>query len=93
MYAQFERFEIAMTLVQAESCSQPGRDAEPDVLVLMADPKIARQRAKIDPELIRQELREYGSWDTEELLDEEANWQRILWISACDIVDEHHTNR
>ncbi len=93
MNATFERFDIAMTLAQAESCSQPGRDAEPDVLVLMADPKIKRQRTKIDPELIRQELREYGAYDTEELLDEEANWQRILWISACDIVDEHHTNR
>ena len=91
MRTNFERFEIVMTLVQAESCSQPGRDAEPDVLVLMADPKIKRQRAKIDPELIRQELREYGAYDTEDLLDDEENWKRILWIGACDIVEEHQS--
>ena len=62
MWTSFNNLEIEMTLKQAESCSQPGQDAEPDVLVLMQDPKIRRQRKRIDPELIRQELSEYGSW-------------------------------
>ena len=88
MHTNFERFDLTMTLLQAESCSQPGRDAEPDVLLLMQDPKIRRQRRKIDPELIRQELAEYGCYSEEELQDEEANWMRILWIGANDISEE-----
>ena len=91
MWTSFERLEIEMTLAQAESCSQPGQDAEPDVLVLMQDPKIRRQRKRIDPELIRQELSEYGSWSEEELADDDANWQRILWLGANDIVEEWRT--
>lgn len=93
MYADFERLTITMTLAQAESCSQPGRDAEPDVLELMQDPKIRRQRAKIDPDLIRQELSEFGAWEDEELQDDEENWKRILWAAACDIAEEHHSKR
>lgn len=91
MYATFDRIDICMTLKQAESCSQPGQDAEPDVLVLMQDPKIRRQRKRIDPELIRQELSEYGVWEEEELADDDANWQRILWLGANDIVEEWRT--
>ena len=93
MYASFERFELKMTLQQAESCSQPGQDAEPDVLVLMQNPKIRRQRKKIDPDLIRQELREYGVWEEEELADDDANWQRILWLGANDISEENFMKR
>ena len=69
MFTSFNNLEIEMTLKQAESCSKPGQDAEPDVLVLMQDPKIRRQRKRIDPELIRQELSEYGCYSEEELAD------------------------
>ena len=91
MWTSFNNLEIEMTLKQAESCSQPGQDAEPDVLVLMQDPKIRRQRKKIDPDRIRQELREYGAWEEEELADDEANWQRVLWLGANDISEEWRT--
>ena len=91
MFTSFNNLEIEMTLKQAESCSKPGQDAEPDVLVLMQDPKIRRQRKKIGPDLIRQELREYGVWEEEELADDEANWQRVLWLGANDIVEEWRT--
>ena len=93
MRTNFERFELTMTLAQAESCSQPGRDAEPDVLELMQDPKIRRQRKKISPDLVRQELEEYGAWSDEEPADDEANWMRLLWVGACDIVEECHSKR
>ena len=93
MHTNFERFDLTMTLLQAESCSQPGRDAEPDVLLLMQDPKIRRQRRKIDPELIRQELREYGAWEDGELADDDMNWVRILWIGANDISEENVRER
>ena len=90
MWTSFERLEIEMTLAQAESCSHPG-DCEHDVRTLMEHPLIKRQRKRIDPELIRQELSEYGVWEEEELADDDANWQRILWLGANDIVEEWRT--
>ena len=48
-------------------------------------------RDSIDPELIRQELSEYGAWSEEELADDDANWQRILWLGANDISEEWRT--
>lgn len=93
MWTSFNNLEIEMTLKQAESCSQPGQDAEPDVLVLMQNPKIRRQRRKIDPELVRQELREYGAWEEEELADDDMNWVRILWLGANDISEENFMKR
>lgn len=92
MWASFERFEIKMTLQQAESCSHPG-DCEHDVRMLMEHPLIKRQRRKIDPELIRKELKEYGAWEDEELQDDEGNWMRILWIGANDITEEAFMKR
>lgn len=93
MWATFNNLEIEMTLRQAESCSQPGKDAEPDVRVLMAHPLIKRQRKRIDPELIRQELKEHGCWSEEELQDDDMSWVRILWIGANDIVEENFMKR
>ena len=92
MWSTFEQFEIQMTLAQAESCSHPG-DCLPDVEALMEEPAIKRQRRKIDPELIRQELAEYGCYSEEELQDEEANWTRILWIGANYIAEEAFMKR
>ena len=87
MFATFNRFEIQMTLTQAESASHQGR-CDDDVSELAKAPAIARQLAKIDPQAIRDELREYGAWDDDELSDHEQNLQRILWIAAGDIVEE-----
>ena len=87
MWASFNNLEIEMTLNQAESCSHPG-DCEPDVRMLMEHPHIKRQRKRIDPELIRQELKEYGAYSEEDLQDDDMNWVRILWIGANDITEE-----
>ena len=92
MRTNFERFELTMTLAQAESCSHPG-DCEPDVRMLMEHPLIKRQRKRIDPELIREELSEYGAWSDEELADDDMSWVRILWIGANDIKDMKRSNR
>lgn len=86
--ATFNRFEISMTMEQAESCSHPG-DCMADVKRMMHDPEIKRQVNHISPDAIRKELKEYGAWDEEELKDEEANKQRILWIAAGNIVEEN----
>lgn len=92
MWASFGRFELQMTMAQAESCSHPG-DCEHDVRMLMEHPRIKRQRRKIDPELIRQELNEYGAWSDEELADDDMSWVRILWIGANDITEEAFMKR
>lgn len=81
------RIELQITLSQASSASHPGQ-CDNDVMALSKAPKIARQLAKIDPQTLRDELREYGAWDDDELADHEQNLQRILWIACGDIVDE-----
>ena len=34
------------------------------------------------PEKVRKELKEYGAWSAEELMDDEANIRRLLWVTA-----------
>lgn len=47
-----------------------------------------RIKNKPDSRLIKQELKEYGAWDKIELEDDEKNWERILWITACNIKED-----
>jgi folate-binding Fe-S cluster repair protein YgfZ len=86
MFAQFNRFSIQMTKKEAAKASHQG-DCEKDVRTLRQQPKIRRQLAKINSELIKQELKEYGAWEDAELADKEMNEIRILWLAAGDIVD------
>jgi hypothetical protein len=88
MIAQFNSFDIQMTKAQAESISRPGTDAYNDIIFLLEDKKIQRQVKKIDPIVLRNELREYGSW--EDLNDHNKNIIRILWIAGGNIIDEIH---
>lgn len=39
----------------------------------------------LDPDLVRSVLGECGAWDEEELQDNQANMERLIWIAACDI--------
>lgn len=86
------RIEIQLTLAEAQSMSHQGQCDE-DVKAGSKQPKIARQLAKIDPAVLRSELKEYGAWNDEELSDHEQNLQRILWLAAGDIVEESYTRR
>lgn len=52
------------------------------------EPKVMRQLRKVDPELLREELRGYGAWDEEELEDHQVNLARLLWLACGDIVEE-----
>lgn len=87
MFAMFERFELQMTRNQAASASHQGQ-CDDDVAMLLTNRKITRQLDKIGPDAIRDELREYGAWDTIELSDNEQNRARIVWIAACNINEE-----
>lgn len=42
-------------------------------------------------ERLREELREYGAWDDDELQCHATNLARISWLAACDIMEEKHT--
>jgi folate-binding Fe-S cluster repair protein YgfZ len=77
-----------MTLAQAQSVSHQGK-CDQDVIELMKVPAIARQLAKINPETLAKELREYGAWDAEQLANHQDNLQRLVWIAGCDIKEEH----
>lgn len=87
MQAHFDRFSITLTKDQARSASHQGQ-CDCDVAELSRVPAIARQLAKITPEALRAELKEYGAWDAAELADHDQNLQRILWLAAGNIVDE-----
>lgn len=80
--------EIQMTKSQAMSASHQGQ-CDDDVRALSMVRKIRIQLERIDPKALRDELREYGAWDDQELADHEQNLQRILWIAAGDIVENH----
>ena len=86
-YAIFERFDIEMTIEQAEDCSHQG-NCDVDVEELIGNPEIIAQIEKIGPDAIREELEECGAWDDEDLADDEENALRILWIAAGNITDE-----
>ena len=86
MYASFNRFEIKMTLAQANNASHQGQ-CDDDVTALLAVPAISKQLDKIPADKIRAELAEYGAWDDTELADDAANRSRIIWLAAGDIVD------
>lgn len=86
-FASFNRFELAMTLEEAQLGSHPG-PCDDDVSFLVGTPIILAQLEEIDPSDIRDELREYGAWDEEELTDDEQNRHRIVWEAANRISEE-----
>lgn len=87
MYAQFERFEIKMTLNQAHSANHGG-DCLPDVLELLKLPMIKRQVSRINDEKLIAELSEQGGWSDNELANRQDNEERIVWLAACNISEE-----
>lgn len=44
----------------------------------------------VTPDDIRAELKEYGAWDAEELADDEANKERLVWLAAGSIQENMH---
>lgn len=80
--AYFNRFTVEMPAQAVVDCSHQG--ACDDDVAYWA-PKINID-ATVDD--IRAELKEYGAWDKEELADDEANKERIVWIAAGNIKEE-----
>jgi len=80
------RIELQLTKNQALTGSHSG-DCEADIKYLRQLPAIKRQLAKLEPETLAKELKEYGAWDENELTDHDQNLTRILWIACCDIAE------
>jgi hypothetical protein len=76
--------DLEMTLERAASVSHSGR-CDDDVDALSLVPEIAKQLEAIKADDLRRELKEYGAWDAEELVDHQQNLQRVLWLAGCDI--------
>jgi hypothetical protein len=83
------RVYLTLTRSQARTCAHPG-PADADVAALRTNPLIRRQLDKLNPEIVRDSLREYGAWDAEELADHDQNLSRLLWIACGDIAEGNH---
>jgi len=88
MYATFERFELELTKEQALSVSVGGQDVSPAVEIVLQDPKVTTQLDAIGAANLRDELYDYGAWDSDELTDDTANRQRIVWIAGGNLREE-----
>ena len=85
--AYFERFAIELPLAVAMSCSHPG-ECDADVEAALRLSAVSNELDRITPDDIRAELGAFGAWDDEELSDDAANRERILWLAAGNICEE-----
>lgn len=79
--------ELALHVDDAHQGSHQGA-CDDDIAALAQKPYIAAQLAEMDADRVRDELREYGAWDDEELSDEAQNLHRLLWVSCGNINEE-----
>jgi len=81
---QFNSFSVGMGLQCVCDCSAAG--AVDEQVSFWARNLIRPSEAT--PEAIKKELKEYGAWDEIELQDDEKNWERIVWIAACNMKEQ-----
>lgn len=81
------KIELWMFQEQADSVHHSG-ECDKDVDLLAHTSNILGQTAALDADVLREVLDEYGCWDENELKDNVANVQRLLWIAGCDIAEE-----
>lgn len=80
------RIEFQMRAADVRACAHSG-DCAADVATTIAKPYLSAQLARIEPEILRAALREYGAWNLTEMSDHAANLSRIVWLAANDIQD------
>jgi len=86
MIAQFDRFTIEMTKLQAISANHSGScDNDVDYFLTLA--KIKQQLKDIPDKLLADELREYGAWSEKQLKNRGENEARIIWLAAGNIAE------
>ena len=70
-----------------ESIGYHSGACDSDIAELLELQPIKAQLSGIAPQVLREELKEFGAWDSEELANHEENLARILWIACGDLVD------
>ena len=78
--------ELTITKAQAHAGHHQGQ-CDQDIADLRRVPSIKKQLDRLDPDRVREVLRDYGAWDQAELSDHDANLDRLLWIACGDIVE------
>jgi hypothetical protein len=78
--------ELNITKAQAHMGHHQGQ-CDQDIEDLRRVPSIKKQLDRLDPDRVREVLRDYGAWDDNELSDHDANLDRLLWIACGDIVE------
>lgn len=82
-YATFSLFDFEISGDVVELCSQSG-DMQNYVRESLSG-ELRTELEKIDPAKISSVLKGYGAWDEDQLKDNEANLERLLWIACGDI--------
>ncbi len=83
--AYFNRFVLEIPVKAIGDCSHQGACDED---VKHWSRKIERPDS-LTAELLASELKEYGAWNSDELADDSANWERIIWSACCNLKDEN----
>lgn len=90
-WASFNRFELRLPGQCVIDCSRGG-DCGADVEAWTGRIRELIERDgfknRPTPELIRDELEEYGAWDAGQLADDGANFERLVWLAACSIGED-----
>jgi hypothetical protein len=81
------RIELNLTPAQYSAGYHSGQ-CDADIGELMRDPEIFAQLVAVNPIHLREELREYGAWDDDDLASHAANLARLLWLACGDLVDQ-----
>ena len=79
---------LEMTIEQARSASHQGK-CDDDVEELIDNPSIKKQLDAIGADEIRDDLKEMGAWDDEELANDAENRLRFVWIAAGYIAEDY----
>ena len=82
------KIEINITKNQAIKGYHSGQ-CDKDIAELRQTPAIKRQLAKIDKDLLIEELKHWGAWSNEELQNHDENLDRFLWLACADIVETY----
>lgn len=80
------RIELDLTMEQASKGYHSGQ-CDRDIVELRSYPEIENQLQKLDPLVVKNELKETGGWDNVELANHEDNLDRLLWIACGDLIE------
>lgn len=89
-FADFNYFDFQVKGSIVALCSQSG-NMEDNIRQSLEDEELKEELSKLDPDKIRIELKECGTWDEEELKDNEANISRLLWVACGNISENVYT--